>query len=122
MPVHDEIDIAHFVEDDGREADVLIEGAVDALPTVGEFVGGGEEDAVELVVAVQTPCNLIHANGLYASINGTADVEFLFDVVVGEQGGAVTGERIPDAVEKRLEEGALEVGAGLFGEGFVCHG
>lgn len=111
MPVHHEIDLPHFIEDDRWEADFLIEGAVDALPAVGEFVGGGEEDAVEFVIAVQTPRDLIHPNGLHAPINGSADVEFLLDVVVREEGGAPSRKGVADAVQERLEEGTLKIGA-----------
>jgi hypothetical protein len=32
MTVHDEIDLAHFIQDDRREVDVFVKGAVDFLP------------------------------------------------------------------------------------------
>jgi hypothetical protein len=60
------------------------------LPALGQLVGGGQEDAVELVITVQTPRDLVHTNGLHPPIDRAADMQLLLDLIIGEQGGGLT--------------------------------
>ena len=89
MSVHDKIHLPDLVEHYGRQVDILIEGAVHALPAIRELVLPGKEGAVEFLVAIQAPRDMVDANRLDAAIDGTPDVQPLLDLVVGEQGGGM---------------------------------
>ncbi len=84
MPIHHEVDLAYLVEHHGRQAHVLVEGAVDGKPAGGGVVLDGQEGAVELVVAVEAARDLLHADGLHAAIDRSADVQFFLDIVIGK--------------------------------------
>lgn len=66
------------------------------------------------MIAVEASRDLIHADGLYAAIDGPADAQFFLDLVVGEQVGALPGEARPDAVEEGFETRSLKIGSCLF--------
>ena len=114
MSIHDEIDLPDFIEHNGRQTDVLIKGAVDARPALGELVGCWEEGAVEFVISVQTARDLVYTNGLYASVDGSAHVQFLLDLIIGKQHGWLAGQRTPNSIHECFEARPLEIGACLF--------
>src|SRR5688500_896586 len=75
MSIHHKIDLSYFVQHHGWQADLLVEGTIDALPARGEFVAGWQEDPVEFVVAVQAPHDLFYKDSLHPAIDGTANMQ-----------------------------------------------
>ena len=77
-------------------------------PALINFLAG-QEGAVEILVAIEAANDLADRHRLNPAIDRAADVEFLFDIVIGEQGRALTGERIPNTVEKSFEKRSLKI-------------
>ena len=111
MSVHHEIDLAHFVEHDGREMDVFVEGAVHLLPAAGELVSFRKEGAVEFVIAVEAARDLVHADGFHAAIDGAADAKFFLHIIVGKEFGGLARKHGQHLVEKGFESRPAKVGA-----------
>src|SRR5688572_1932243 len=82
MPIHHKIDLPDFIQNDGRQADLLIKGTVDTLPARRQFVAGGQKDAVKFVIAIQTARDLLYEHGLHAAIDRTANMQFFLDFII----------------------------------------
>ncbi len=85
VAILDEINVADLVELNRREHDVLVVGAVDALPTVGGVLALGQKSAVEIAKSIDAADDLVDRHLLHPAIALTLHGDTVAHIGVGEE-------------------------------------
>src|SRR5271157_1594662 len=120
MSIHHKINLPDFIKHNWRKADVFIKRTVNILPARGQLILRRKKSAIKFMIAIQTTDDLIHANGMHAAIDRSTNMQTLFDLIVGKQGGRLAGDGGEGTVQKSFEARPAEIGA-YTGSQFIRH-
>jgi len=98
MSIHHEVHFTNLIQNDCRQADPFIEGAIDALPALWRDLPNGAESPIEFVIAIQTPNDQLGPDRFDSAINGYTSMNLIFEFVKRQQFGGLIEQGIPYAI------------------------